>query len=96
MAEAEARAQVLEESIRDDIANGREAIATRVEAQRTAERSVVLAKETVDLVQVQYEAGTGTQIDLLQAQFRALYQQVRASAPMAAESDPQHEIPPHY
>ena len=36
------------------------------------------------------------QIDLLQAQFRALYQQVRASAPMAAESDPQHEIPPHY
>lgn len=35
------------------------------------------------------------QIDLLQAQFRALYQQVRASAPMAAESDPQHEIPPH-
>ncbi|QWC91445.1 SlyX family protein [Cupriavidus metallidurans] len=36
------------------------------------------------------------QIDLLQAQFRALYQQVRASAPMTAESDPQHEIPPHY
>ena len=36
------------------------------------------------------------QIDLLQAQFRALYHQVRASAPMAAESDPQHEIPPHY
>jgi len=36
------------------------------------------------------------QIDLLQAQFRALYQQVRASAPTAAESNPQHEIPPHY
>ena len=36
------------------------------------------------------------QIDLLQAQFRALYQQVRTSAPMAAEADPQHEIPPHY
>jgi len=36
------------------------------------------------------------QIDLLQAQFRALYQQVRASAPPAAETDPQHEIPPHY
>ncbi|WP_454765737.1 SlyX family protein [Cupriavidus campinensis] len=36
------------------------------------------------------------QIDLLQAQFRALYQQVRASASTAAESDPQQEIPPHY
>ncbi len=36
------------------------------------------------------------QIDLLQAQFRALYQQVRASASTAAETNPQHEIPPHY
>ena len=36
------------------------------------------------------------QLDLLQAQFRALYQQVRAAAPMGAESQPQHEIPPHY
>lgn len=36
------------------------------------------------------------QLDLLQAQFRALYQQVRASASATAESSPQHEIPPHY
>lgn len=36
------------------------------------------------------------QLDLLQAQFRALYQQVRAAAPAGAESQPQHEIPPHY
>ena len=36
------------------------------------------------------------QLDLLQAQFRALYPQVRAAAPMGAESQPQHEIPPHY
>ncbi|CAG2148053.1 Protein SlyX [Cupriavidus campinensis] len=36
------------------------------------------------------------QLDLLQAQFRALYQQVRTSASTAAESNPQHEIPPHY
>jgi SlyX protein len=36
------------------------------------------------------------QLDLLQAQFRALYQQVRTSASAAAESNPQHEIPPHY
>jgi SlyX protein len=39
------------------------------------------------------------QLDLLQAQFRTLYQQVRASASnalTAAETDPHHEIPPHY
>ena len=36
------------------------------------------------------------QLDLLQAQFRALYQQVRTSASTAAETNPQHEIPPHY
>lgn len=36
------------------------------------------------------------QLDLLQAQFRALYQQVTASASTAAESNPRHEIPPHY
>ncbi|RZT31914.1 SlyX family protein [Cupriavidus agavae] len=36
------------------------------------------------------------QLDLLQAQFRALYQQVRNSASTAAEAGPQHEIPPHY
>ncbi|CAG9182271.1 SlyX family protein [Cupriavidus pampae] len=36
------------------------------------------------------------QLDLLQEQFRALYHQMRASAATAAESNPQHEIPPHY
>jgi SlyX protein len=36
------------------------------------------------------------QLDLLQEQFRALYQQVRSSASTAAEANPQHEIPPHY
>ena len=36
------------------------------------------------------------QLDLLQAQFRALYQQVRASASSTTESSLQHEIPPHY
>ncbi|MGH8784916.1 MAG: SlyX family protein [Cupriavidus necator] len=36
------------------------------------------------------------QIDLLQEQFRALYQQVRSAANTAAETDPQQEIPPHY
>jgi outer membrane protein TolC len=68
LAEAQAQAVVLEDSIRDDLANGRESIATKVQAQRTAERSVVLAHETVELTRAQYEAGTATQIDLLQAQ----------------------------
>ncbi|SOZ09176.1 SlyX family protein [Cupriavidus taiwanensis] len=36
------------------------------------------------------------QIDLLQEQFRALYQQVRSAATIAAEADPAQEIPPHY
>ncbi|QET05678.1 MULTISPECIES: SlyX family protein [Cupriavidus] len=38
------------------------------------------------------------QLDLLQEQFRALYHQMRANAGAgtAAESNPQHEIPPHY
>ncbi|MBF6990448.1 MULTISPECIES: SlyX family protein [Cupriavidus] len=36
------------------------------------------------------------QIDLLQEQFRALYQQLRSATSTAAESDPLQEIPPHY
>jgi SlyX protein len=36
------------------------------------------------------------QIDLLQEQFRALYQQLRSAANTAAEADPRQEIPPHY
>jgi len=68
LAEAEARAAVLEDSIRDDLANGKDSLATKMEAQRTAERSVVLARETLDLTRTQYEAGTATQIDLLTAQ----------------------------
>lgn len=36
------------------------------------------------------------QMDLLQEQFRALYQQVRSAATTAADADPQQEIPPHY
>lgn len=36
------------------------------------------------------------QMDLLQEQFRALYQQVHSATTTAAETDPQQEIPPHY
>ncbi|MGO4325886.1 SlyX family protein [Cupriavidus sp. 2TAF22] len=36
------------------------------------------------------------QIDLLQEQLQALYQQMRASGPGGPDNGSQHEIPPHY
>ena len=66
--EAEERAAVLRDSINDDINNGRSQLDTKNHAREAAERSVTLASETLDLVRTQYEAGTATQIDLLQAQ----------------------------
>jgi outer membrane protein TolC len=66
--EAEARAALLRDTIRDDLANGQGQLDTKRHAQEAAERSVALARETLDLVRTQYEAGTVTQVDLLQAQ----------------------------
>lgn len=66
--ESMAREQVLRESIRDDIENGKLQVHTKHQAQLTAERSVGLAQETVELTRTQYEAGSATQIDVLQAQ----------------------------
>jgi len=66
--EAMARQQVLRESIRDDIENGKLQVRTKHQAQLTAERSVGLAQESVELTRTQYEAGSATQIDVLQAQ----------------------------
>jgi outer membrane protein TolC len=66
--EALARAEVLRDSINDDLANGQRSLDTKQKAVETAERSVTLARETLDLVRVQYEAGSVTQVDLLQAQ----------------------------
>ena len=67
-AEAEARALVLRDSIRDDLVNGRSLLETKRAALDAATRSVTLAQETIDLVRTQYEAGSVTQVDLLQAQ----------------------------
>ena len=66
--EALARAEVLRDSITDDLANGQRSLETKQKAVETAERSVTLARETLELVRVQYEAGNVTQVDLLQAQ----------------------------
>jgi outer membrane protein TolC len=67
-AEAEARAAVLRDSIRDDLVNGRSFLETKLHALDAATRSVALAQETIELVRTQYEAGSVTQVDLLQAQ----------------------------
>jgi outer membrane protein len=67
-AETAARVDVLRDSIRDDLADGRSELDTKQRGLEAAERSVALAKETLELVRVQYEAGSVTQVDLLQAQ----------------------------
>lgn len=67
-AEAVARTAVLADSIRDDLANGRGLVNTKRQGVFAATRAVELAKETIDLVRTQYEAGTVTQVDLLGAQ----------------------------
>lgn len=66
--EAAARADLLRDTIRDDLANTGSQLETKRHGQAAAERSVALARETLDLVRTQYEAGSATQIDLLQAQ----------------------------
>jgi outer membrane protein TolC len=68
MDEAVARAEVLKDTIRDDLANGRSLVATKRQGVLAAVRAVELAKETIELVRTQYEAGTVTQVDLLGAQ----------------------------
>jgi len=67
-AEADARAEVLTDTIRDDLINGRSFLDTKHQAVQADLRAVALAQETLELVRSQYEAGTVTQVDLLQAQ----------------------------
>jgi outer membrane protein TolC len=73
--EAEARAQVLHDSIRDDLANNRLLLDIKRRAVQAAIRAVSLAQETLDLVRSQYAAGTVTELDLLQAQDNMVAQQ---------------------
>jgi outer membrane protein TolC len=67
-AQAAAQAQVLSDSIRDDLENQRRYLETKQQALQASQRAVTLAQETLGLVRSQYEAGTVTQVDLLQAQ----------------------------
>jgi outer membrane protein TolC len=66
--EAQARAEVWRDSVRDDLADSRSRLAIKQRNVETAERAVALARETLALVRIQYEAGSVTQVDLLQVQ----------------------------
>jgi outer membrane protein TolC len=66
--ENELRREQLKDTITDEIKNTRYNLETRRLAVETAKREVVLADETLSLTRVQRDAGTATQLDLLQAQ----------------------------
>jgi outer membrane protein TolC len=66
--ENQAKLDLLHDQVSDDVANAQRSLKTKHAALETAKRSVRLSKETLDLVQVQHDAGTATQLDLLQAQ----------------------------
>jgi len=66
--EAMLRLDQLRDTISDDVVNGRRAVLTRKQGLFAAQRSVQLAQDTLELVRTQYQAGTATQLDLLNAQ----------------------------
>ena len=58
----------LHDTINDDIAQADRALRTKRESLQTAQKSVSLSTETLALIRAQHDAGTATQLDLLQAQ----------------------------
>jgi OMF family outer membrane factor len=66
--ESEARLLQLRDTITDDVWNAERALNTKRRALETAESAVQLSQETLGLVRSQHDAGTATQLDLLQAQ----------------------------
>lgn len=75
-AEARLRLRQLRDTIADDVQTARRASQTRQEGLKVSQRSVQLATETLELVRLQYEAGTATQLDLLTAQDQLVNAQV--------------------
>lgn len=65
---AEARLELLADTVSDEVANARGSLETKRKGVAAAQRSVELARETLRLVRAQYEAGTARQLDVLQAQ----------------------------
>jgi outer membrane protein TolC len=66
--EAVERALALRDSVRDDLANAGLLLKTKQAARGSAEKSVELARATLELVRIQYESGATTQLYLLEAQ----------------------------
>ncbi len=66
--ESHARLALLRDTVMDEIANAQQSVETKKSGLNTALESVDLSRETLDLVRAQYEVGTATQLDLLQAQ----------------------------
>jgi multidrug efflux system outer membrane protein len=66
--ETQARMRLLRDTVVDEIATAQRTLRNRHSNFATAQSSVTLAQETLNLVRAQYEAGTVTQLDLLQAQ----------------------------
>ena len=58
----------LRDTITDDVWNAERQLSTKRRALETAESAVKLSEETLGLVRSQHDAGTATQLDLLQAQ----------------------------
>jgi outer membrane protein TolC len=56
------------DTITDEVRNAEQALATKRRALETAESARRLSQETLALVRAQHDAGTATQLDLLQAQ----------------------------
>ncbi len=66
--EAEARLDLLGDSVSDEIQNAIGTLGTKRRGVTSAQHTVELATETLRLVKAQYDAGTAKQLDVLQAQ----------------------------
>jgi outer membrane protein TolC len=75
-AEARLRLRQLKDTIADEVQNARRQTMTKREGLKTAQRSVQLARETLELVRIQHDAGTATQLDLLTAQDQLIIAEV--------------------
>jgi len=66
--QAEARLELLGDTVSDEVANARGSLSTKRKGVAAAQRAVALARETLRLIRAQYDAGTSRQLDVLQAQ----------------------------
>jgi outer membrane protein TolC len=66
--ESELRLLQQRDTVRDEVWNAEQQLSTKRRALETAESAAQLSQETLALVRAQHDAGTATQLDLLQAQ----------------------------